>query len=128
MPKAGYNLFILTHRIYQGCTLGGDTNAIWLTKVDQQVKFNIKIKTPKVEMYVIYINIKGAENEEVVTLGSDEHNPIKAKVAHAMLCHINEVDRRRSARHLGYEISRGVMNTYKPCAEAKEKQKSLPTM
>eukprot|EP00957_Ditylum_brightwellii_P051246 3885440-Ditylum_brightwellii.AAC.1 len=47
MPKAGYNLFSLTKRLGQGWTLGGDSNAIWITKGSVKIIFDIKIKTPK---------------------------------------------------------------------------------
>ena len=47
IPNYTYNLFILTRIMDQGWMLGGDSNSIWITKVDQQVKFDIKIKTHK---------------------------------------------------------------------------------
>ena len=63
MPNARYNLFSLNHRMDQGQTLGVNANAIWLNTGDQQVKFSIKIKTPKGAIYAIYIKIKVADNE-----------------------------------------------------------------
>jgi hypothetical protein len=127
MPNAGYNLFSLTKRLEEGWSLGGDTNAIWISKGNQKVTFDIKIKTPKGAIFAIYIKRKAATSEEVATFGSDKHKPIKAKVAHSLLGHINEVDSRTSAKYLGYEISKGSMKPCDACAESKSKQKSLPS-
>jgi hypothetical protein len=47
LPKGKYNLFSITKLQNDGWTLGGNADAIWLTKGDIEIKFDIKIPTPK---------------------------------------------------------------------------------
>eukprot|EP00957_Ditylum_brightwellii_P106206 8102715-Ditylum_brightwellii.AAC.1 len=121
MPNAGYNLFSLTKRLEQGWTLGRDSNAIWITKGSAKITFDIKIKTPKGAIFAMYFKRKGATSEEVSALGTDEKRPIKAKVAHTLIGHMNEADSRQSAQYLQYTIGRGGMEQCEACAKAKAK-------
>eukprot|EP00957_Ditylum_brightwellii_P076350 5802770-Ditylum_brightwellii.AAC.1 len=41
--------------------------------------------------------------------------------------HVNEADTHKSVKHLGYEVKKGALSPCEACAEAKAKQKSLPT-
>jgi hypothetical protein len=45
LPKGKYNLFSITKLQNDGWILGGNADAIWLTKGDIEIKFNIKIPT-----------------------------------------------------------------------------------
>jgi hypothetical protein len=54
LPKAKYNLFSITKLQNDGWTLGGNADAIWLTKGDIEIKFDIKIPTPKGILYAMY--------------------------------------------------------------------------
>jgi hypothetical protein len=54
LPKAKYNLFSITKLQNNGWTLGGNADAIWLTKGDVEIKFDIKIPTPKGVLYAMY--------------------------------------------------------------------------
>jgi hypothetical protein len=48
-------LFSVTKLMKQGWTQGGDAKALWLDKGDQNLKFDIKIDTPKGMLFAIYI-------------------------------------------------------------------------
>ena len=63
----------------------------------------------------------------MATLVSDKYKLVNGKVSHELMVQIKKADIMSSARHLGYGISRGVMYTYKPCAEDKAKHKSPRT-
>eukprot|EP00957_Ditylum_brightwellii_P179276 13657734-Ditylum_brightwellii.AAC.1 len=43
------------------------------------------------------------------------------------MSHVNEADHRKSVKYLGYEVKKGTLSPCEACAEAKAKQKSLPT-
>ena len=55
MPESKYNLFSITKRILDGWTLGGDDNTMWLRKDGKEIKFDIKIKTPKSAIVCMYM-------------------------------------------------------------------------
>eukprot|EP00957_Ditylum_brightwellii_P204307 15338603-Ditylum_brightwellii.AAC.2 len=60
---------------------------------------------PKGAIYAIYIKHKAADYNKVISLGTDKCKPVKVNVAHALLGHVNDTDSKKSAKHLGYEIS-----------------------
>eukprot|EP00957_Ditylum_brightwellii_P030425 2304399-Ditylum_brightwellii.AAC.1 len=43
------------------------------------------------------------------------------------MSHVNEADTHKSVKYLGYEVKKGTLSTCEACAEAKAKQRSLPT-
>jgi hypothetical protein len=54
LPEGKYNLFSITKLQNEGWILNGDASAIWLTKGDIEIKFDIKIPTPKGVLYAMY--------------------------------------------------------------------------
>jgi hypothetical protein len=54
LPEGKYNLFSITKLQNESWILSGDANAIWLTKGDIEIKFDIKIPTPKGLLYAMY--------------------------------------------------------------------------
>ena len=46
-PDAKYNLFSLTKQLEDGRVLIGDRNALWISKGEVRIVFDIKVKTPK---------------------------------------------------------------------------------
>jgi hypothetical protein len=54
LPEGKYKLFSITKLQTEGWILSGDANAIWLTKGDIEIKFDIKIPTPKGVLYAMY--------------------------------------------------------------------------
>jgi len=54
MIQSGYNLFSCTKMQMKGWTLGGNTEAIWLKKGKEIIKFDIKISTPKNDLCYVH--------------------------------------------------------------------------
>ena len=127
LPQSGYNLFSLTKRLEDGWTLGGNANAIWITKGKLKVTFDIKIKTPKGAIFAIYLKRKVNDDKEVAAVMPDKNKSISTTVAHGLTGHINETDSKKIVKHLGYKVSRGSAPKCEPCAQSKAKQKSLPS-
>ena len=55
MPGSTFNLFSMTKRMQDGWTLVRDKDAMWLTKGDAKLLFDIKIKTPKGALFCTYL-------------------------------------------------------------------------
>eukprot|EP00957_Ditylum_brightwellii_P186547 14203233-Ditylum_brightwellii.AAC.1 len=82
---------------------------------------------PKGAIYAIYIKRHPTGTSEVATVGRDPSKLVDMQAAHGMMGHINEVDSYKIIKHIGYEIKQEIMLTCGACAEAKAKQKSLPS-
>jgi hypothetical protein len=117
--------------------LSGNSDAIWLTKGDVEIKFEIKIPTPKGVLYTMYHQrdteiaapTVTAPNQETPTIAAVIPTPTRMSVkkAHDMLGHINAKAVRKTAITLGWELTRGTLGMCEPCTEAKAKQKNLPS-
>jgi hypothetical protein len=111
LPKAKYNLFSITKLQNDGWTLGGNADAIWLTKGDVGIKFDIKIPTPKGVLYAIYHQrnteiaapMTATPNAGATTDAAIIPTPKRMSVKRArdMLGHINEKAVRKTAIALG---------------------------
>jgi hypothetical protein len=136
LPEGKYNLFSITKLQNEGWILSGDDNAIWLTKGDIEIKFDIIILTPKGVLYAMYHQrdteiaapTAKATNQDVPTamVIVPTRKRMSVKKAHDMLGHINEKAVRKTALALGWELTKGTLGVCEPCTEEKAKQKSLP--
>jgi hypothetical protein len=101
LPKGKYNLFSITKLQNDGWILGGNAAAIWLTKGDIEIKFDIKIPTPKGALYAMYHERKteiAAPTTVTPGTGAGTANAtniqtpkiMSVRKAHDMLGHINE--------------------------------------
>ena len=126
-PESEFNLFSLTKRLDAGYLLGGDKNAIWISKGNQKIVFDIKIKTPKGAIFAAYFKRDVGGDNEVAAVVADKKKRINADTAHGLVGHINDVDGRKIIKYLGFELTRKAMLPCGACAEAKAKQLSLPT-
>jgi hypothetical protein len=137
LPKGKYNLFSIKKLQNDGWTLGGNADAIWLTKGDIEIKFKIKIPTPKGVLYAMYHERKteiaapttitpGTGVGTVNATNIQTPKIMSVKKAHDMLGHINEKAVRKTVIALGWELTRGTLGVCEPCTEAKVKQKNLP--
>jgi hypothetical protein len=136
IPEGKYNLFSITKLQNVGWILSGDANAIWLTKGDIEIKFDIKIPTPKGVLYAMYHQrdtemaapTVTAPNQDVPMVMAIAATPkrMSVKKAHDMLGHINGKAVRMTALTLGWELTKGTLGVCEPCTEAKAKQKNLP--
>jgi hypothetical protein len=92
--------------------LGGNTDAIWLTKGDVKIKFDIKIPTPKGVLYAMYHQrdteiaapTTTTPNQGATTVAIVIPAPkrMSVKKAHDMLGHINEKAVQKTAIVLGW--------------------------
>jgi hypothetical protein len=119
LPEAKYNLFSITKLQNDGWTLGGNADAIWLSKGDIEIKFDIKIPTPKGVLYAMY-HQRNTEiaapttttpNAAAATVGAVIPTPkrMSVKKAHDMLGHVNEKAVQKTVTALGWELTRGTL-------------------
>jgi hypothetical protein len=114
-----FNLFSLTKMMKVGWTLGGDQDTgITLSKGDQTLNFDIPIETPKGVVYAIYMR-----RTEVAALALSTTMDISK--AHSLLGHQSEDATRKTAKYLGWDITRGSLKTCLPCTLGKAKQKNV---
>jgi hypothetical protein len=99
--SSSFNMFSLTKMMKQGWTLGGDQETgITLSKGDQKLTFDIPIETPKGVVYAIYINRSEVAAPALPTTMSIEK-------AHHLLGHQSEDATRKTAKSLGWTITKG---------------------
>ena len=58
---------------------------------------------------------------------ADKKKGISAAVAHGLLGHMNDADRRKTIAYLGFKLNQKALTVCSACAEAKAKQQSLPS-
>ena len=113
-----FNLFSLTKMMKQGWSLSGDkSNGIALTKDGHTVKFDIPIDTP--EGIVFAMCAKRTEVGAAAVNASMDINK-----AHRLLGHQSEEATRKTAKHLGWTVTKGAMSPCLSCTIAKAKQKN----
>ena len=89
--------------------------------------FDIKISTPKGAIFATYFKRRLIDQGEVAAVMSDKKRCITADVAHGLLGHMNDADGQKAIQYLGYELQQKPLAVCGACAEAKAKQKSLPS-
>jgi len=123
-PNANFNLLSLTKLLMDGWKMTGDNNAIVMRKGDCEIRFDIVIKTETGAIYAAYIKRRNAPELQggmVVKEGSR----MSVEKAHDLLVHSHEDATRATAKHLGWELSKGA-KPCQSCAESKAKQKIVP--
>ena len=142
VPDAAYNLFSIAKRVDEGWDLksmkGADGETMLVLEKDGgQIKFDIKIKTPKGAVYCMYLKRKEAPTEAgIASLDTTKKiaPPSKPKItmninhAHQLFGHCDEGTTRQAAYAQGYGIVRGTLKPCEYCATAKAKQKSVPKL
>ena len=127
LPNGKYNLFSITKRIANGWTLGGDKDSMWLSKGNEKVVFDIKIPTKEGMVYALYFRRNEALDHEVTAMSAKSEKIIPTSKAHGLLGHSNEYETRKTAKALGWNLSRGEFGVCIGCMEAKAKQKNITT-
>ena len=123
-PNSNFNLLSLTKLLMDGWTMNGNNNAIVMRKGDNEIRFDIVIKTETGAIYAAYIkrrNVPELQGGMVVKEGSR----MSVEKAHDLLMHSHEDATRATAKHLGWELSKGA-KPCQSCAESKAKQKIVP--
>lgn len=124
--KYNFNLFSLTRLLTRGWHIArGDASSIVIEDKDgNRIVFDIVIRTARGAIYATrFIR----ETSEVSAVGTEAGTVMNINKAHALLGHSNEDTVRQTAKHLGWEITRGTMRP-KPCeecAKSKARQKAL---
>jgi hypothetical protein len=123
VPDNKFNLFSITKRLNSGWKLGGDDKSIWLSKGNNKVVFDLKIKTKEGCIFVMYLH---RDEAEVNAVQAAAHLKINIEKAHQLLGHMNEATTRATAKVLGWDIVRGALKPCESCAVGKAKQKNVP--
>ena len=55
LPQGIFNLFSISRMQGEGWILGGDKEAVWITKGKSKLTFDIVVKTPKGRVYAAYM-------------------------------------------------------------------------
>lgn len=124
-PGSPYNVLSVTRRLKEGWKLGGNENAITLTKDGTTVTFDIKIDSPKGALYAVCIRRVRPEYETNAAM-TEKQEKMNIQQAHDKLGHMGEDLTRKAAKALGWIITRGTLGVCQNCAEAKAKKKSVP--
>ena len=118
-PGMKCNVFSITKMQMNGWKLGGDENAIWLTKGTEKLMFDIKIKTKKGVIFCLYFKRK-SRIDEVSAVS------ISGIKAHEILGHHGKTRTRAIANRLGWKITGSKEYICYNCTTSKAKQKSVP--
>jgi hypothetical protein len=106
----------------QGWILGGDDKEIWLTKEGNRLSFDIVIPTSKGVLFAMYTHC----DTEIAGATADEGPVMTIQQAHDRLAHPGEEMTRKTAKELGWTITRGVLKPCNACTAGKAKQRSVP--
>lgn len=125
MKGSNYNLCSLTRMMQKGWKLQGDKKAITMTKNGMSINFDIVIPTTKGALYCACFKRKRA-NGEVHGAALGEGTEMNINRAHTLLGHKSEDSTRKTAKQLGWRITRGSLKPCESCAISKAKQKNVP--
>ena len=122
LSKEGYNLFSRTKLQNDGWLLHGDKESIWLTKGNQEIRFDIKISTPKGMLFTAYIQ----HEVGATAVGTKSVVSMSYDAAHDLLGHMGREVTKATAKGLGWTLKDDVKEPCEHCAVGKAKQKSMP--
>jgi hypothetical protein len=125
LPSGKFNLFSLTKMQKDGWTLHGDDKAIWLSKNNNRIIFDIVIPTTKGLLFTMYFR----RNVKVAGAMTDAEKPVTMSITelHGKLSHDgNEDAMRKTAEALGVKLTRGTLKPCEACTAGKAKQKNAP--
>ena len=121
----GYNLFSLSKLKMLGWKLFGDKDAIWMTKGNGKIRFDIPISTKKGRIYAVYIR------RELGTIALDakgQQKVIEYDTAHRMLGHQGAAATQAIGKYLNWLVgSHDKDSPCEACAKGKAKRETLPT-
>ena len=128
-PDAPFNLISIGRMARLGWSFEGNQDYFHLyDSKGNELIFDIVINTPKGMLWAAYMKrVKPTETGLVVAATKAiKETRMNVKKAHGLLGHLNEDATRKSALHLGWTITRGLLKTCEPCSIAKARQKNLP--
>ena len=122
LVESHFNLLSLSRMMKHGWSMEGDENSIIMSKGKQRLELGIKVPTAQGMLFCVCLRRKA----EVHAGANGKDKPISIAKAHALLGHHNETSTRKTAKALGWTISRVAMQPCKECAVATAKQKNVP--
>ena len=125
LTQSGYNLFSITKMQSKGWKLNGDNMAIWLTKDDAVIKFDIAISTRKGTIYAGYFQRRVVNSVGNPSLSLPGWQVVPYEKAHRILGHFGEPDVRRTAKSMLWKLT-GSAPVCESCAHGKARQAPLP--
>jgi hypothetical protein len=125
-PENKYNLFSISKRLKEGWKMTGDKNGMVLTKGNEQVTFDIIIPTHDGVIFAMYIERERNQQHEIAGIVTTRIMKLNIGRAHELLGHMGEDMTRKTAKHLGWQITRGTLQTCESCAIGKAKQRNVP--
>jgi len=121
-PENKFNLLSISKMLKDGWTMKGDKTGLEMEKGSTKFKFDLVIPTHKGVIFAVYIK---RNLQEVAGVGTT-HMRLNIQRAHDLLGHMHEDMARKSAKHLGWALTRGNLPTCESCAVGKAKQKNVP--
>jgi hypothetical protein len=128
----GFSLFSITKLKDAGWRLidNGDEGFV-MTNGSRELKFDIRVRTPKGSVWVMYAPPRTGWKECAATAvpvqTTSMGKPLPYHVVHAKLGHMGEDATRKSAKYLGMTITNGSASPCIACSEIKVKKKSFAT-
>ena len=121
-PDGHFSLFSTSKLQKEGWVLGGNKDAMWLSKDGATIQFDILVSTPKANLYCAYLK----HQLEVSSVGKGSEC-LTVNQAHGHLGHMNEDRTHQVAKVLGWTLKPGPFQVCQACVESKAKQKNLPS-
>ena len=126
VPTNVFNLFSLTKMMEMDWELhGSKRRGLLIEKKNMAIKFDIKIPTPKGAIYAMYFN-RSCELANPSVQSALPTPKMSIEKAHRLLGHLNEEETRRTAKALGWELTRGTLKPCDGCTKGKAKQRNVP--
>jgi len=108
----------------EGWELRGNDRGIIIRRGEYEVKFNICIlSTTTGCVWVGYFRRTQVTQSELAAVSLEQK--VSIQYAHDLLGHSNEEATRVPAKHLKWNLTRGVLKNCKACAKGKGKQKNI---
>jgi hypothetical protein len=127
-PTTVFNLFAVTKLMREGWTFSGDDKTGFvLRKGKWALRFDIRISTKEGCVWVGYFrrNGKEAAASEISATAAINSTTMSVQRAHEILGHPSEEITRKTATHLGWTLTPGVLAPCESCAKGKGKQKNV---
>jgi hypothetical protein len=125
VKQGGYNLFSTTRAQEDGWETRGNKTGIHLTKDGVTISFDIPMRTPTGVVWLMHCPVRREVGAAETPSNQPPKKPKPYNVAHAQLGHTGEDATRQTAKHLGWDITRGSTCRCIACAAMKIKRKTL---
>ena len=127
LPGSPFNLLSGTRLMKLGYSMKGGKEGITFSKGDFELKCNIRIHSARGELFAVRLKRRAIHETMAVAKQCDQRGSkhLSTIKAHCLLGHSNVEATRATAKHLGWNLTRGTDEICEACAAAKAKQKNL---